>query len=81
MVSHSEVLNDILTLLAQAENRTLPFSSFLQTTTFSRRELLYLLDSLEQAGLISRTTDFWGDSQNYTLLMSVDEMKRNYSID
>jgi DNA-binding IclR family transcriptional regulator len=74
MVSHSEVFNDILTLLAQAENRTLPFSSFLQTTTFSRRELLYLLDSLEQAGLISRTTDFWGDPQSYTLLVEWEEL-------
>jgi DNA-binding IclR family transcriptional regulator len=76
MVSHSEVLNDILTHLDKADGRTLSFSALLQTSTLNRRELLYLLDSLEQKGFLSRTTDFWGDPQNYTLVVSVAEGKQ-----
>jgi hypothetical protein len=71
MVSHSEVINNTLTLLAQAENRTLPFSSLLQATTLSRRELLNLLNLLEQSAILSHTTDFWGDPQSYTLHANV----------
>jgi DNA-binding IclR family transcriptional regulator len=73
MVSHSEIINDILTLLAQAENRTLPFSSLLQTTALSRRELLSLLNSLEQSAFLSHTTDFWGDPQSYTFLVGAEK--------
>jgi hypothetical protein len=70
MVSHSEVLNNILDRLSKAEGCTLPFSSLLlHTTTLSRRELILFLDSLERAGFVSHTTDFWGDPQSYTLLM------------
>jgi hypothetical protein len=74
MVSHSEVLKDILTLLDKAEYRTLSFSFLLKSFTLSRRELLYLLNSLEQASLISHTTDFWGAPQSYTLLVGVEKL-------
>jgi DNA-binding IclR family transcriptional regulator len=73
MVSHSEIINNILTLLAQAENRTLPFSSLLQAISLSRRELLSLLATLEQSALLSHTTDFWGDPQSYTLLIRLEK--------
>jgi hypothetical protein len=73
MVSHSEVLNDILTRLNKAEGCTLPFSVLLQTSTLSRRELLYLLDTLEQKGILSHTTNFWGDPKSYTLLVSAED--------
>jgi hypothetical protein len=73
MVSHSEFINDILTLLNQAENRTLPFSLLLQTSALSRRELLSLLATLEQSAHLSHTTDFWGDPQSYTLLVRVEK--------
>jgi hypothetical protein len=80
MVSHSEIINDILTLLAQAENRTLPFSSLLQATALSRRELLSLLSllaTLEQSALLSHTTDFWGDPQSYMLLLGWEELLKH----
>jgi DNA-binding IclR family transcriptional regulator len=77
MVSHSEVINDILTLLAQAENRTLSFSSLLQATALSRRELLSLLATLEQSAHLSHTTDFWGDPQSYTLLIKWEELLKH----
>jgi DNA-binding IclR family transcriptional regulator len=80
MVSHSEVLSNILTLLAQAENRTLPFSLLLQTTALSRRKLLFLLNRLEQASLVSHTSDFWGDPQSYTLLMGMEEIKCGFNV-
>jgi DNA-binding HxlR family transcriptional regulator len=67
MVSHSEVLNNILDRLNKAEGRTLHFSSLLQTTALSRRELLYFLNELERKGVVTRMTDFWGDPKSYTL--------------
>jgi hypothetical protein len=63
MVSHSEVLKDILTLLDKAEDRTLSFSFLLKSFTLSHRELFYLLDNLEQAGVVTHTTDFGGDTK------------------
>jgi hypothetical protein len=68
----SAVMN-ILDLLEKAEGRTLPFSVLLPTT-LSRRELISLLNSLEQADLVSHTTDFWGDPKSYTLLVGWDEL-------
>jgi hypothetical protein len=68
MVSHSDVINIILDRLNKAEGCTLPFFVLFQISTLSRRELLSLLSTLEQAGLIFHTTDFWGDPKNYTLL-------------
>jgi DNA-binding IclR family transcriptional regulator len=76
MVSHSEIINDILTHLDKADGHTLSFSALLQTSTFNRRELLYLLDTLEQKGILSHTTDFWGDPKNYTLLVSAEDLKK-----
>jgi hypothetical protein len=73
MVSRSEVINDIFTLLAQVENRTLPFSSLLKSSVLSHYELLYILNGFERAGFVSHTTDFWGDPQSYTLLIELDE--------
>jgi hypothetical protein len=80
MVSHLEILDDILDCLDKAEGRTLPFSFLLKTSGFSRRKFLYLLDNLEQASLVSHTTDFWGDPKSYTLLISVEDIKRSCTI-
>jgi hypothetical protein len=71
MVSPFRNYHDILTLLAQAESRTLSFSSLLQATALSRRELL---SSHEQSTHLSHTSDFWNDFQSYMLYE--DERKR-----
>jgi hypothetical protein len=80
MVFYWEVIGGILDSLDKIEGHTLPFSVLLNTSDLSRRELLYFFDDLEQRGMVTHTTNFWGDPQSYTLLISVEDIKYNYTI-
>jgi hypothetical protein len=72
MSSYSKVIDDILDRLEKAEERTLPFSSLLKSSSLSRRDLLYFFDRLERGGVVTHNTDFWGDPKSYTLLVDRD---------
>jgi hypothetical protein len=76
MMFHSEVLDSVFDSLDKAGRHTVSFSILLKTSTLSRNEFLYFFDELERQGIVAHTTDFWGDPQSYTLLVSAEEAKR-----